>query len=78
MTFMYGLSRFEYRHTAHLEYEKDGEKRMRMLFYIKGPMAAGAVHLEMKKDEFGKYEYRYLFAESNDMPSRTFVLIDNR
>lgn len=51
---------------------------MRMLFYIKGSMASGAVHLEMRKDEFGKYDYRYLFVESSDVPSRTFVLIDNR
>lgn len=66
------------RHVSHTEYERDGQKFMRMKFYIEGPMAKGTVNLEMKKDENGKWDYRYLFADIDDIYRRTVVLIDNR
>merc|ERR1712038_135859 len=56
-------SRGRRRHVRHSEYERDGEKFLRMKFYIEGPMAKGTVNLEMKKGESSKWEYRYLFAD---------------
>lgn len=66
------------RHVSHTEYERDGQQFMRMKFYIEGPMAKGTVNLEMKKDDRGKWDYRYLFADIDDIYRRTVVLIDNR
>jgi len=66
------------RHVSHTEYERDGQQFMRMKFYIEGPMAKGTVNLEMKKDDNGKWDYRYLFADIDDIYRRTVVLIDNR
>jgi import inner membrane translocase subunit TIM21 len=36
------------RNVTHLEYVKDGEERMRMVFYVRGPSGDGSVQLEMK------------------------------
>jgi len=66
------------RNVTHLEYVKDGEERMRMVFYIRGPAGDGSVQLEMKMGDGGKYEYRYLLVESNEHPRRSFVIVDNR
>jgi len=66
------------RHTNHIEYEKDGVKHLRMIFYLKGSRNSGTVHLEVKENESGNYEYRYLFVELDDFSRRVIILEDNR
>lgn len=66
------------RHVAHSVYEKDGRKYMRMQFYIQGVRNKGTVHLEMRENQSGKYEYRYLFITLDYYPNSTIVLEDNR
>ncbi|XP_028921955.1 mitochondrial import inner membrane translocase subunit Tim21 [Ornithorhynchus anatinus] len=68
-------------HVSHVEYVKDGTKRMRLKFYIEGsePGKQGTVHLEMKENlESGKYEYRYIFVDVDAYPRRTIIIEDNR
>lgn len=66
------------RYVSHVEYVKDGINHMRMKFYIEGSRRKGTVHLEVKEDDRGKYEYRYLFVELDGYPKETIVLEDNR
>lgn len=66
------------RHVAHTLYEKDGKKFMRMQFYIQGARNKGTVHLEMKENDSGKFDYRYLFVTTDYYPNVTIVLEDNR
>jgi len=65
-------------HVSHLLYEKEGEKRLRMKFYVNGTRKRATVHLEMKEDESGKYVYRYLFVELDDFGRHPIVFEDNR
>jgi len=65
-------------HVSHLHYEKDGERRLRMKFYISGSRKRATVHLEMKEDESGNFVYRYLFVELDDFGRHPIVLEDNR
>ncbi|XP_038602393.1 mitochondrial import inner membrane translocase subunit Tim21 [Tachyglossus aculeatus] len=68
-------------HVSHVEYVKDGTKRMRLKFYIEGsePGKQGTVHLEMKENlESGRYEYRYIFVDVDAYPRRTIIIEDNR
>nr|XP_022900961.1 mitochondrial import inner membrane translocase subunit Tim21 [Onthophagus taurus] len=64
-------------HVTHLEYIKDGKKYMRMKFYLKGTFHKGTVNLEMMENDKGKYDYRYLFIEVNDLLQTKIVLEDN-
>ncbi|KAF5899700.1 mitochondrial import inner membrane translocase subunit Tim21, partial [Clarias magur] len=51
---------------SHIEYMKDGQKHMRLKFYIEGsePGLRGTVHSESQENpESGKYEFRYIFVE---------------
>lgn len=66
------------RHVSHMEYVKDGLNYMRMKFYIEGNRRKGVVHLEMKENDKGKYDYRYLFVELEGYPQQTIILEDNR
>ncbi|XP_064599101.1 mitochondrial import inner membrane translocase subunit Tim21-like [Liolophura sinensis] len=66
------------RHVSHAEFEANGVKHMRMKFYIEGPDRKGTVQLEVRRDESGKYEYRYLFVELEGYPRRRIVLEDRR
>ncbi|XP_041454170.1 mitochondrial import inner membrane translocase subunit Tim21-like isoform X1 [Lytechinus variegatus] len=66
------------RHVSHLEYSQEGVNFMRMKFYLEGPERKATVHLEMKQNESGRYEYRYLFVELDGHPKRTIILEDNR
>ncbi|XP_072168678.1 mitochondrial import inner membrane translocase subunit Tim21-like [Diadema setosum] len=66
------------RHVSHLEYSQNGVNFMRMKFYLEGPHRKATVHLEMKQNENGRYEYRYLFVELDGYPSGTIILEDNR
>lgn len=65
-------------HVTHLTYEKDGKQYLRMRFYLKGTFHKGVVNLEMMENDSGKYEYRYLFVDVDDLARTTLVLEDNR
>ncbi|XP_046676941.1 mitochondrial import inner membrane translocase subunit Tim21 [Homalodisca vitripennis] len=65
-------------HVSHLLYEKNGEKRLRMKFYISGTRKRATVHLEMREDESGNYTYRYLFVELDDFGRHPIIFEDNR
>ncbi|KAL6462914.1 hypothetical protein MHYP_G00293360 [Metynnis hypsauchen] len=65
----------------HIEYVKDGEKYMRLKFYIEGsePGLRGTVHSKSKQNpETGKFEFRYIFVDMDTYPRRTIVIEDNR
>uniref|UniRef100_U5EF33 Mitochondrial import inner membrane translocase subunit Tim21 n=1 Tax=Corethrella appendiculata TaxID=1370023 RepID=U5EF33_9DIPT len=65
-------------HVAHSTYEKNGILYLRMQFYIQGIRNKGTVHLEMKQNNSGKFEYRYLFVQLDYYPHTTIILEDNR
>ncbi|XP_076449014.1 mitochondrial import inner membrane translocase subunit Tim21-like [Babylonia areolata] len=66
------------RHVSHTEFEVRGVPHMRMRFYIEGPYKKATVHVEVQKDDSGKFEYRYLVVETQGYPHQTFVLEDAR
>jgi len=66
------------RHVSHTEYEREGVKHMRMKFYVEGTAKKGTAHLEVVKNDRGKYDFRYLFVDIDDYPRRTIVVEDNR
>lgn len=66
------------RHVSHFEYEKDGVMHMRVKFYIEGPDKKGTVHCEVRENESGDLDYRYLFVEVEGYPPQTIILEDNR
>ncbi|GLG96853.1 hypothetical protein R5R35_004942 [Gryllus longicercus] len=66
------------RHVSHLFYQKNGTNYLRMQFYIQGSRRRGTVHLEMKEDDKGKFEYSYLIVKMDDYPPDVIVLEDNR
>lgn len=51
---------------------------MRMQFYVQGTRNKATVHLEMRENDAGTFEYRYLFAQTEHHPRTTIVLEDNR
>ncbi|CAH2104453.1 unnamed protein product [Euphydryas editha] len=65
-------------HVSHAVYEKDGVKHMRMRFYIKGVRNKGVVELDMKQNEYGNYQCRYLLVQLDDYSGKTFIIEDNR
>uniref|UniRef100_A0A0K8TMR6 Mitochondrial import inner membrane translocase subunit Tim21 n=1 Tax=Tabanus bromius TaxID=304241 RepID=A0A0K8TMR6_TABBR len=66
------------RHVAHSVFERNGVPHMRMQFYIKGIRNKATVHLEMKENSSGKYEYRYMFVQLDHYPRTTIIIEDNR
>jgi len=62
----------------HSEYEANGIKRMRVQFYIEGPQNKGTVHVDMKQDDRGKYQFDYVVLELDNFPQRVIVVEDNR
>ncbi|KAG8235416.1 hypothetical protein J437_LFUL015872, partial [Ladona fulva] len=66
------------RHVSHILYERDGVQYLRMKFYVQGSRRQGTVHLEMKKNDHGDFEYRYLFVQLDSFPRDTIILEDNR
>ncbi|BES88460.1 TIM21 [Nesidiocoris tenuis] len=71
-------SRRRRRFVSHVKYVKDGVEHMRMKFYLKGSRKSATVNLEVKEDENGKFQYRYMFVQLEDYPYRVIVLEDNR
>lgn len=65
-------------HVSHAIYEKEGAQHMRMRFYIKGTRNKAVVELDMKKNDYGNYECRYLIVQLDDYSGRTFIIEDNR
>ncbi|KAJ0181970.1 hypothetical protein K1T71_002692 [Dendrolimus kikuchii] len=65
-------------HVSHAIYYKDGVKHMRMRFYIKGIRNKGVVELDMKQNEYGNYQCRYLLVQLDDFTGKTFIIEDNR
>ncbi|GAB0089074.1 mitochondrial import inner membrane translocase subunit Tim21 [Sergentomyia squamirostris] len=66
------------RHVAHSVFERDGVNHMRLQFYIQGVRNKATVHLEMKENSAGSYDYRYLFVQLDHYPKTTIILEDNR
>ncbi|KAK0180121.1 hypothetical protein PV327_005794 [Microctonus hyperodae] len=66
------------RHVSHAVYEQNGRMHMRMQFYIQGIRKRGTVHLEVREDDSGKFVYRYLFIQLEDMLHSVIVVEDNR
>ncbi|XP_063617519.1 mitochondrial import inner membrane translocase subunit Tim21 [Cydia splendana] len=65
-------------HVSHAVYEKDGVKHMRMRFYIKGIRNKAVVELDMKQNDYGNYQCRYLLVQLDDYSGKTFIIEDNR
>ncbi|KAF7278345.1 hypothetical protein GWI33_008560 [Rhynchophorus ferrugineus] len=66
-------------HVSHITYlDKEGKSHIRMKFYLKGSVFRGTAHLDMVKNYFGIYEYRYLFVEVDDMFKSVIIIEDNR
>ncbi|XP_046577907.1 mitochondrial import inner membrane translocase subunit Tim21-like [Haliotis rubra] len=65
------------RHVSHQEFESGGVKYMRMRFYVEGPHGKATVTAEMKQNDAGKYEYRYVVAELQGYPARSVLVVDN-
>ncbi|XP_041376415.1 mitochondrial import inner membrane translocase subunit Tim21-like [Gigantopelta aegis] len=65
------------RYVSHQEYIENGVKYMRIRFYIEGPYAKGTVNLEVKQNESGKYEYRYIVVDLDGYPRRSVLVVDN-
>ncbi|KAJ6645927.1 Mitochondrial import inner membrane translocase subunit Tim21 [Pseudolycoriella hygida] len=63
---------------AHTIFERNGVPHIQMQFYIQGIRNKATVHLEMKHNSSGEYEYRYLFAKLDHYPRTTIILEDNR
>jgi len=66
------------RDVSHVEYIKDGVNYMRVKFYVQGPQGKGTVRLEVKENETGQFDFRYLLVELETYPMRSIILIDQR
>ncbi|XP_021925080.1 mitochondrial import inner membrane translocase subunit Tim21 isoform X3 [Zootermopsis nevadensis] len=66
------------RHVSHLFYERDGINFLRMKYYIQGSRKRGTVHLEMRENDKGDFDYRYLFVQLEDYPRNVIIIEDNR
>ncbi|CAG9771689.1 unnamed protein product [Ceutorhynchus assimilis] len=66
-------------HVTHAFYvDKEGRKHIRMKFHLKGTSHSGTSHVDMVENDKGKYEYRYLFVEVDDMFKSVIIVEDNR
>nr|SVE85233.1 EOG090X0I05 [Daphnia pulex] len=61
----------------HSLYMKDGIEHLQIRFYVKGIRNQATVHAVMEKKD-GKFEYKYLVAETENYPKEKIFLIDNR
>jgi import inner membrane translocase subunit TIM21 len=60
------------------EYVVNGEEHMRIVFYVAGSRRKGTAHMDLKKNENGKYICRYLVIELEGYPSAAITIEDNR
>ncbi|XP_011505872.1 PREDICTED: mitochondrial import inner membrane translocase subunit Tim21 [Ceratosolen solmsi marchali] len=65
-------------HVKNLVYLRNGVEHMKMKFYIQGSYRKADVHLEVRKNSQGHWNYRYLFVELKNRPKSVIVLQDNR
>nr|SVE74546.1 EOG090X0I05 [Daphnia barbata] len=61
----------------HSLYVKDGVEHLQIRFYVKGIRNQATVHAVMEKQD-GKFEYKYLVAETENYPKEKIFIIDNR
>ncbi|XP_057376277.1 mitochondrial import inner membrane translocase subunit Tim21-like [Daphnia carinata] len=61
----------------HSFYVKDGVEHLQIRFYVKGIRNQATVNAVMEKTT-GKFEYKYLVAETENYPKEKIFLIDNR
>nr|CAH0098236.1 unnamed protein product [Daphnia galeata] len=61
----------------HSLYNKDGVEHLQIRFYVKGIRNQATVHAVMEKRD-GKFEYKYLVAETENYPKEKIFVIDNR
>ncbi|KAL1914317.1 uncharacterized protein VTP21DRAFT_9010 [Calcarisporiella thermophila] len=56
-----------------------GNEHMLMRFFVEGPGATGTVHLDMVRDERGKWDYHYLFVDvpGYGLPSKRYFVVYN-
>eukprot|EP00127_Corallochytrium_limacisporum_P004209 Clim_evm154s157 gene=Clim_evmTU154s157 len=68
------------RHVRHQEFWVGERQFMRLHFYVQGERDRGTVHVDMEKNDKGKYEYRLLWVEvpGQGLPSKQIVILDNR
>ncbi|KAL1500914.1 hypothetical protein ABEB36_006333 [Hypothenemus hampei] len=66
-------------HVTHALYvDNEGRNHMRMTFNLKGTAHYGTVNLDVVENDKGKYEYRYMFVQIDDMFKSVIVIEDNR
>nr|SVE78598.1 EOG090X0I05 [Daphnia lumholtzi] len=61
----------------HSFYVKDGLEHLQIRFYVKGIRNQATVNVVMEKRN-GKFEYKYLVAETENYPKEKIFIIDNR
>lgn len=64
-------------HVAHTSFTKDADNFMQMMFHLQGTRGRANVHLEVKENERGDWEYQYLYVVLDNSMKRTIILEDN-
>lgn len=57
------LTPYSYYYSSQIVLDAEGKEHLLMRFYVEGPDNEGTAHLEMIKDQRGKWEYKYLFVD---------------
>ncbi|CAG9798287.1 unnamed protein product [Chironomus riparius] len=65
-------------HVAHQLYMKEGRTYMRLTFHIQGIRNKATVQCDMRQNDNGKYDYRYLLVQLDSYPHTTIIIEDNR
>jgi import inner membrane translocase subunit TIM21 len=65
-------------HISHQAYLRDGINHMRVTFHIQGIRNKAIVQCDMRENDKGKYDYRYLLVQLENYPHTTVVIEDNR
>lgn len=65
-------------HVAHQLYQKEGRNYMRLTFHIQGIRNKATVQCDMRQNDNGKYDYRYLLVQLDSYPHTTIIIEDNR
>jgi len=66
------------RFVSFAEYEQEGIKGMKVQFYLEGPLNKGTVHVDVKQDDRGKYQFDYVILELDSYPRQLVIVEDNR
>lgn len=65
------------RHIINSRYVKDNIERVRIMFHLKGDRKKGRAYAEVAKIN-GRWNYRFLYVETEGIFPDTVVIIDNR